>query len=816
MKAYLFRSGALGAIRPALWFKGSFCDFRILLACLMTVAVNCARADQEQDLIATLQSSAGIPQKCDACQKLRYVGTVKSVPALAALLGEERTGHAARYALEGMPFPEAGAALRQALAKASGLIQAGLVDSIGWRRDTAAVPLLVPLLSGADVTLASAAASSLGRIGGKEATAALVAARDECPPAVQPTVLNSLLLCAEQLTAAGDTQGATKLCRDLNTTKYTTSIRVAAWRGLVFADADSRPELIAQALASQDRPLRTVALKVVRELNDPRTTKACVARWTSLPPDAQLAVLDASLLLGSEALPAVKAAAESKDPAVCAAALLALGDLGDSSSIPALAQAAASGEAATRAAARDALARLRGHGVREALLNYLSTAAIAKKAELLRALGERGDKDSANVLVQSAATGPEPARLAALESLRKLAVAETITPLLDIAATSKSDSERDPVLKALYAVCQASANKEQAARSVVQAMARFPAAERRRVLPLLAELATPAALDAAQAATRDPDSELVKEAVLVLTQWPDAAPAPRLLELARTGPDLTLQTLALRGCIELAGREPDTAKRFTLVQQARTAANHPSEKKQALGQLGQIPTPEALQVVLKDLADSGLAEEAGLAAVSIAETLAGADPKLAAEVAAKVLAQCKSADIVKRAWTLRGKFKSAAPFIRDWLVCGPYSQAGANDALAVFNIAFAPEKSGQLVQWKPVPRADVIDLLALFPNQTGCAAYLKTTIIAPADSEAAVLLGSDDGIKAWLDGAVVHANNIDRGAVPDQDVAPIKLKKGANELMLKVTQGGGGWAACARIVGTDGLPIVGLKAQVER
>ncbi len=101
------------------------------------------------------------------------VGTAKSVPAVAALLGEERTAQAARYALEGMPCPEAVAAMRQAILTTSGLIKAGLLDSLGWRRDTEAVPLLKPLLSGADRLVASAAACALGRIGGKDATAAL-------------------------------------------------------------------------------------------------------------------------------------------------------------------------------------------------------------------------------------------------------------------------------------------------------------------------------------------------------------------------------------------------------------------------------------------------------------------------------------------------------------------------------------------------------------------------------------------------------------------------------------------------------------------
>ncbi|MCX6893665.1 MAG: hypothetical protein NTX51_19420, partial [Verrucomicrobia bacterium] len=48
---------------------------------------------------------------------------------------------------------------------------------------------------------------------------------------------------------------------------------------------------------------------------------------------------------------------------------------------------------------------------------------------------------------------------------------------------------------------------------------------------------------------------------------------------------------------------------------------------------------------------------------------------------------------------------------------------------------------------------------------------------------------------------------------PDQDVVPIRLKEGTNELMLKITQGGGGWSAHARIVGPDVRPIEGLRAE---
>ena len=97
-----------------------------------------AGAATERDLIAVLQSNAGVVEKCSACQQLRICGTAQSVAALAAVLGDERVGHAARYALEGMPYAEASAALREALGKTSGAIKAGLIDSLGRRRDTAA------------------------------------------------------------------------------------------------------------------------------------------------------------------------------------------------------------------------------------------------------------------------------------------------------------------------------------------------------------------------------------------------------------------------------------------------------------------------------------------------------------------------------------------------------------------------------------------------------------------------------------------------------------------------------------------------------
>ena len=93
---------------------------RGLLAGGHSLVASAEDALDEAKLIAVLESDAGWLEKQAACRDLRLVGTVKSVPALAELLPDEKLSHMARNALEPMPYSEAGQALRDALAETLG------------------------------------------------------------------------------------------------------------------------------------------------------------------------------------------------------------------------------------------------------------------------------------------------------------------------------------------------------------------------------------------------------------------------------------------------------------------------------------------------------------------------------------------------------------------------------------------------------------------------------------------------------------------------------------------------------------------------
>ena len=63
-------------------------------------------------------------------------------------------------------------------------------------------------------------------------------------------------------------------------------------------------------------------------------------------------------------------------------------------------------------------------------------------------------------------------------------------------------------------------------------------------------------------------------------------------------------------------------------------------------------------------------------------------------------------------------------------------------------------------------------------------------------------IGSDDSVKVWLNGEVVHNNPVNRGAGDFQDDFKVNLVAGPNVLLVKVSERGGGWSLFAGVGGT--------------
>ena len=70
--------------------------------------------------------------------------------------------------------------------------------------------------------------------------------------------------------------------------------------------------------------------------------------------------------------------------------------------------------------------------------------------------------------------------------------------------------------------------------------------------------------------------------------------------------------------------------------------------------------------------------------------------------------------------------------------------------------------------------------------------YGSVTLESPRKQETTMLVGSDDEVKVWINGEVVHYNPVLRGAGDYQDAFPVTLKKGTNVLLVAVSNRGHG------------------------
>ncbi len=151
-------------------------------------------------------------------------------------------------------------------------------------------------------------------------------------------------------------------------------------------------------------------------------------------------------------------------------------------------------------------------------------------------------------------------------------------------------------------------------------------------------------------------------------------------------------------------------------------------------------------------------------------------------------------------------------FLGPWQILGPFPTPNHDDGSGLrtdylggepqCNPATAVQYAGQRYQWRAYDRR-VLDFVDAFlaTNYPGhVVAYARTAFTSDADREAVLALGSDDSVRAWLNGELVLDHVADRPSMLDSDKVPVQLRRGENVLLLKVENGYGNWGALARLL----------------
>ena len=172
-------------------------------------------------------------------------------------------------------------------------------------------------------------------------------------------------------------------------------------------------------------------------------------------------------------------------------------------------------------------------------------------------------------------------------------------------------------------------------------------------------------------------------------------------------------------------------------------------------------------------------------------------------------------------------------FLKDWLLLGPLPNCPACDATDYYHgdncqgfytdfltaeggeRNAAPEVGDEVrvndsisLKWVSYHSENTkVPLAQIMKPKDMVVAYGFTAVYSPAEQKAVLAVGSNDGIQVFFNGKKVHEFHGKNGRwlQPDNDYLVVDMKKGRNNLLVKVDQGTGDWGFAARFLDYDSL-----------
>lgn len=170
--------------------------------------------------------------------------------------------------------------------------------------------------------------------------------------------------------------------------------------------------------------------------------------------------------------------------------------------------------------------------------------------------------------------------------------------------------------------------------------------------------------------------------------------------------------------------------------------------------------------------------------------------------------------------------RSAEPsetYLKEWLLCGPFpALTGAESNIDAIRLpgmyadflqssggeANISPAAGQVVSfpggsctWARYVSPDAaIDLDAAVGKADRVVAYAYCQVDSAKQQACVLALGSNDGVRAWLNGEAVLDCPGPRGLQMDQNLVPVALRQGRNSLLLKIEERGNRWQFTCRFL----------------
>jgi len=130
------------------------------------------------------------------------------------------------------------------------------------------------------------------------------------------------------------------------------------------------------------------------------------------------------------------------------------------------------------------------------------------------------------------------------------------------------------------------------------------------------------------------------------------------------------------------------------------------------------------------------------------------------------------------------------------------------------------DKNYNVQNIKPIPvtarKNNIVDLKSLFKGTNYQTAYAYCYIFSNKPQTAYFFLGSDDGVKVWINGKLEHALNVGRAVTPDEDFFKADLQKGLNFVLVKITNYVREWGFIVKVLDEEGYELYREKIREKK
>jgi HEAT repeat protein len=577
----------------------------------------------EAALIAILSGDSPKADKAMACKRLAVYGTPAAVPELAKLLKDPQLASWTRIALEAIPGSASDEALRTSSAALEGNLLIGTINSLGVRRDAAAVELLAGYLQAAP-DVAEAAAIALGKIGNQPAATVLRQHLTTTTGQVRSAVAQAGVLCAEQFAAAGNKPLAMEIYDQVRLATDLPKQRIVeATRGAILVRGKDGIPLLLEALRSPEKTLFHVALQSAREMPSPELASALLTEVKTAPSDrAPLIVQALADMPGTvDAETIIQLAAQPGSQEVRMAALGAIGRTGNASCVLPLLKLATESEELL-SPVKAALVELQDEAVNQAVVERLGVSSNAIETQLLLEIIGLRRISATDSLLKALESPQANIRTAALESLGSTVTQDQLSLLITQVVQPKHAADASAAQQALKAAAIRMPDREACAAELSAALANVKGTPQIAMLEILGEMGGPTSLKTLGTYAQHNDMQLKDAASRLLGEWMTIDAAPVLLNLATSGPADRYQVRAMRGYIRIARQfvMPEET-RVTMCTEAMQAAKQDAERKLVIEILERYPSVGTLKLALEARRKASLQADALRAVKSIAEKL---------------------------------------------------------------------------------------------------------------------------------------------------------------------------------------------------